>query len=81
MKCPLTGLAVAYAAGIWIGSLVGWSAMIGCVMAAILLTAFLFLQRTRFGLATLLAAVLVAGISGYREAVTISSPIDITRLL
>ena len=81
MKRPLTGLAVAYAAGIWIGSLVGWPAIILCVVAAALLAAFLFLQRTRFGFVTLLAAVLVAGISNYREVVTISSPHDITRLL
>jgi competence protein ComEC len=81
MKRPLTGLAVVYAAGIWIGSLVSWPAIIWCVVAAILLAAFLLLQKTRFGLMTLLAAVFVTGISGYRAAVTISSPIDITRLL
>ncbi len=81
MKRPLTGLAVAYAAGIWIGSLVSWPAMVLCAAAAALLAAFLFLQRTRFGLTTLLMALLVAGICSYREAVTISSPNDITRLL
>jgi competence protein ComEC len=80
MKRPLTGLAVAYATGIWIGSLVNWPAMVLCAAAA-LLAVFLFLQRTRFGLVALLAAVLVAGICSYREAVTISSPNDITRLL
>ena len=80
MKRPLTGLAVAYAAGIWIGSLVGWPPMVWCVVAAALLAAFLFLQHTRAGLVVLLAAVLVAGISSYREAVTISSPNDITHL-
>jgi competence protein ComEC len=81
MKRPLTGLAVAYAAGIWIGSLVNWPAMVLCAVAAALLAAFLFLQRTRFGLVALLLAVLVAGISSYREAVTIFSPNDVTRLL
>lgn len=81
MKRPLTGLAVAYAAGIWIGSRVGWPAMTACVVAAGLLAVFLFLQRTRWGLAALVAAVLVAGITRYREAATISSPNDITRLL
>jgi len=81
MKRPLTGLVVAYAAGIWIGSLAGWPAMILLAVAATLLAAFLFLQRTRWGLATLLAAVVVAGTGAYREAVTISSPYDITHLL
>jgi competence protein ComEC len=81
MKRPLTGLAVVYAVGIWIGSLVGGPAMTWCIAAATLLAAFLFLQRARLGLMTLLAAVLVMGITGYREAVTISSPRDITRLL
>jgi ComEC/Rec2-related protein len=81
LKRPLTGLAATYAAGVWIGSLLGGPAMMWCVIAAILLAVFLFLQRTRFGLMTLLAAVLVVGASRYRQAVTISSPIDITRLL
>jgi competence protein ComEC len=81
MKRPLTGLAVAYVAGIWIGSLVGWPAMVLCIAAATLLAAFLFLQRTRLGLVALLLAIFVAGISSYREAVTISSPNDITCLL
>jgi len=81
MKRPLTGLVGAYAAGIWIGSLTGWSAMILFAVAATLLAVFLFLQRTRFGLVTVLAAVGVAGAGAYRGAVTISSPNDITRLL
>src|ERR1017187_6644152 len=81
MKRPLTGLVVAYAAGIWIGSLIGWPAMILFAVATVLLAGFLFLRRTRFGLVTLLAAVVVAGTAAYREAVTISSPNDITRLL
>src|SRR6266404_8914346 len=81
MKRPLTGLVVAYAAGIWVGSLVGWPAMILFGVAAILLGVFLFLQQTRFGLVALFAAVAMAGTGAYREAVTISSPTDITRLL
>ena len=55
--------------------------MVWCVTAAALLAAFLYLQRTRLGLPALLTAVLVTGISRYRQAVTISSPNDITRLL
>ncbi|HXI84220.1 MAG TPA: DNA internalization-related competence protein ComEC/Rec2 [Verrucomicrobiae bacterium] len=81
MKRPLTGLVVAYAAGIWVGSLVAWPSVILFAVAAAFLAAFLFLQRTRFSLAVLLGAVLMAGACAYREAATISSPNDITRLL
>ncbi len=81
MKRPLTGLVVAYAAGIWVGSLVGWPSMILFAVAAAFLGAFLFLQRTRWGFVALLAAIVATGTGAYREAVTISSPNDITRLL
>ena len=81
MKRPLTGLMVAYVAGIWIGSLIGWPAMILFAVAAALLVIFLFLQRTHFGLVTLLAAIVLVGTGAYREAATISSLNDITRLL
>ena len=81
MKRPLMGLAVAYASGIWIGSLVSWPLVALIVSVAGLLAAFLFLHRTRFGLITLLTAVFATGILGYRQAATISPPNDITRLL
>lgn len=81
MKRPLAGLVVAYASGIWIGSLVAWPLMIPLAVAAGLLVIFLLLWRTRFGLVVLFGAVVVSGILGYRQAATISSPIDITRLL
>lgn len=81
MKRPLAGLVVAYASGIWIGSLVAWPPTILLAAAAGWLVIFLLLWRTRFGLVALFAAVLVSGILGYRQATTISSPIDITRLV
>lgn len=81
MKRPLTGLVVMYASGIWIGSLAGWPVATAFYLAAGLLAAFLLLHKTRFGLFALLATVFAAGILGYRQATTISSPNDITRLL
>ena len=81
LRRPLTGLAVAYVLGIWIGSLTSWPVMILCVVAAALLAVFLLLRQTRWSLPLLLAAVVVAGAAGYRRVVTISSPNDITRLL
>ena len=81
MKRPLTGLVVAYASGIWIGSLAGWPVMTAFYLVAGLLAAFLLLHRARFGLIALLAAVFAAGILDHRQATTISSPNDITRLL
>jgi len=81
MKRPLTGLVVAYALGIWIGSLVNWPALwLFCVVAG-LLSVFIILHRTQFGILVLLAAVYAAGILGYRHATTISPSIDITRLI
>jgi competence protein ComEC len=42
---------------------------------------FLFSRRTPFARVALFTAVFVLGIAGYRQATTISSPIDVTRLI
>jgi competence protein ComEC len=81
MKRPLAGLVVLYASGIWIGSLVSWALTPLFVASAACLLLFLMLQRTPLARIALYAAVLVFGIAGYRRATTISSPIDIARLL
>jgi competence protein ComEC len=81
MKRPLTGLVVLYASGIWIGSLVSWALTPLLVVSAGFLLLFLLLRRTSFARIPLFATVFVLGIAGYRQATTISSPIDITRLL
>jgi competence protein ComEC len=81
MKRPLAGLVVAYASGIWVGSLAAWPLTPLLLASAALLVLFLALRRTRFGLVALFAAVLVSGIFGYRQATVISSSIDVTRLL
>jgi competence protein ComEC len=81
MKRPLAGLVVAYAAGIWIGSLAAWPVMALFAATTVLLVAFLLLRETRFSLFVLIVAVLASGMLGYRRAVIISSPIDITRLI
>jgi competence protein ComEC len=81
MKRPLTGLVVMYASGIWIGSLTDWPAATLLYLVAGLLGVFLILNKTRFGVLALLAAVCAAGIFAYRQVSTISSPNDITRLI
>jgi competence protein ComEC len=81
MKRPLAGLVVAYASGIWVGSLAVWPLTPLLVLSAALLVFFFVLRRTRYGLVALFAAVLVSGLYSYRQATAISSPIDITRLL
>ncbi|MGO9244531.1 MAG: DNA internalization-related competence protein ComEC/Rec2 [Verrucomicrobiia bacterium] len=81
MKRPLTGLVVTYASGIWIGPLVGWALTPLLLTSAGCLILFLFLRRTPLARVTLFAAAFVLGIAGYRQATTISSPIDIVRLL
>jgi competence protein ComEC len=81
LKRPLAGLVVAYGAGIWIGSLAAWPVMGMFAATIVLIVAFLLLRKTRFSLLLLIAAVFASGILGYRRAVTISSPIDITRLI
>ncbi len=81
MKRPLAGLVVTYASGIWIGSLVALALTPLLVASAGCLILFLFVRRTPLARITLFAAVFVLGMAGYRQATTISSPIDITRLL
>ncbi|HUJ11289.1 MAG TPA: DNA internalization-related competence protein ComEC/Rec2 [Verrucomicrobiae bacterium] len=81
MKRPLTGLVLGYALGIGIGSLTDWPAATVFYWVAGLLVVFVFLNKTRFGISALLAAVCAAGIFADRQATTISSPIDITRLV
>jgi competence protein ComEC len=81
MKRPLTGLVVAFASGIWIGSLVNWPVPVVLYLAAGLLAGFLLVCRTRFAFAFFLASIFAVGVFAYRHAVTISSPTHITRLL
>ncbi len=81
MKRPLAGLVVTYASGIWIGSLVGWALTPLLLTSAGCLILFLFLRRTPLARIALFAAAFVLGIAGYRQATTISSPIDIARRL
>jgi competence protein ComEC len=81
MKRPLAGLVITYASGIWIGSLVSWPLTPLLAAAGGLLILFFILRGTHFARAALFAAVLVSGMAGYRQATTVSSPIDISRLL
>ena len=81
MKRPLTGIAVAYASGIWIGSWVAWPLMTLVLLAVGCLIGFLVLLRTRLGIFALFGAILVSGMCACRQAATISSPIEITRQL
>lgn len=81
MKRPLTGLAVMFALEIWLGSLVLWPWEVLSLIAAGVLVAFLFLCRTRFSLAPLMALVAVTGMLSYRHAKTTSSSDHITRLV
>lgn len=81
MKRPLTGLVVAYAAGIGLGSIINlpWLAL-GCA-AGVSLLAFLCLHRTRYSLHALMIAVLFAGMFAYRFSTTSRSPNDIVSLV
>jgi len=83
MKRPLAGLVVVYASGVWIGSLtpISWTLTFLILAAIGFLAVFWFSRGTRFGKVALFGAVLVLGIAGYRQTTTISSPIDIARLL
>ena len=81
MKRPLTGLAVVFASGIWLGSLASWRWEWLCCAAVGLLIAFLVLYRTRGSLPLLLGAVFVAGMFSYRQATTDFSPRHVTRLV
>ncbi|HVM60855.1 MAG TPA: ComEC/Rec2 family competence protein, partial [Verrucomicrobiae bacterium] len=88
MKRPLAGLVVLYASGIWIGRLVavgsgtaGGALTLPLLATVVCLALFWLSRETQFGRIALFGAVFVLGIAGYRQATTISSPIDITRLL
>jgi len=81
MKRPLAGLVVLYASGIWIESHAGWALTPLLVASAGCLLLFLLLRRTSFARMTLYTTAFVLGSVGYRQATTVSSPIDITRLL
>lgn len=77
MKRPLTGLVIAYAAGIWVGSLADWPVAWALAASAGLLALFLFWRRVP----VLLMAVGCAGLLSYRETISLSSPQDISRLI
>lgn len=77
MKRPAVGLVTLYAAGIWIGSQVSWSA--GVVLLGATLWLVLFAATRQ--LLLLLAAVFFAGILSYREAVSLRSPRHVERLI
>jgi competence protein ComEC len=81
MKRPLTGLAVAFASGIWLGSLAPLRLEWLCCGAVGLLAAFFVLYRTRSSLPALFGAVLVTGMLSYRQATTAFSPNHVTRLV
>jgi competence protein ComEC len=81
MKRPLTGLAIVYASGIWLGSVLDWPLWLLYFIVAGLLAVFVVLYRSRFSLPALLAVVLAAGALSYRQATTISSPQHIANLL
>ena len=81
MKRPLTGLVLAYASGIWIGSLVNWPVP-GLLMGATgWRVALAVLYRTRLLLAALVGFVFTAGIVAVRFELTATAPNDIGRLL
>ena len=81
MKRPLTGLAVVFASGIWLGASAAWRwEWLFCVAVG-LLAAVSVLYQTRGSLPLLLGAVLVAGMFSYRQATTIFSPCYVTRLV
>ncbi len=81
MKRPLTGLVVAYASGIWLGSWIEltWPVLLSGVIVA--LAVYFCLCRSRYSLAALLLAVPCAGMFAYRFSMTERSPIHISRLV
>jgi predicted membrane metal-binding protein len=81
MRRPLTGLVVAYAIGIWLGSLaeVSWPKLLGC--AAVWLLVFLVLGRRRYSVIPLLAAIVCAGMFAYQFSTTSRLTIAIDRLV
>ncbi len=81
MKRPLTGLAVLYAAGIWVGSTVPLPAELAMLGAAFLWIVFVALYRTRYSMAVLLALTFATGLFTYRHAESVRAPRDISRLI
>ncbi len=81
MKRPLTGLAVVFASGIWLESLLSlrWEWL--CCGVIGLLVAFFMAYRTRGSLPVLLGLVLVTGMFSYRQATTVFPPHYVTRLV
>lgn len=77
MKRPLTGLVVAYASGILVGSWCGWPLVWLCTGAVALVGAFFLFRRS----ALLWLALICAGMWAYRFSTTNSEPNHITRLL
>ena len=77
MKRPAVGLAIVFAAGIWLGAQVNWSPV--WLAGGTLL--FLLAWRIRPVALTILLAVACAGMFHYRQAVTNSAPDQISNLL
>src|SRR5436190_9570142 len=74
MKRPLMGLAIVYAAGIWLGSIVHGAVPVLMGVVAVSLVGFFTFRRIAF----LFCAVFVAGTLAYQFATTDSSSLDIT---
>ncbi len=81
MKRPLTGLAVIYAIGIWIGSLTNWPPSLLLVLWTALFVAFLLLHRTRWSLPVLFLTIFTTGAYAYRHATAVSPPNNISKLV
>jgi len=77
MKRPAVGLAIMFAAGIWLGAQVNWSPAWLAGGTLLLLLAW----RIRPVTMTILLAVACAGMLSYRQAVTNSAPYHISNLL
>jgi len=77
MKRPAVGLAIVFAAGIWLGAQVNWSPAWLAGGTLLLLLAW----RIRPVPMTILLAVACAGMLSYRQAVTNSAPHHISNLL
>lgn len=81
MKRPLTGLVVAFAAGILIGSWWDWPLTGLWIGALVALVGFVFTCRTRGSHLVLLTVVTLAGMWSYRFSVFNGSPQHLTRRL
>ena len=77
MKRPAVGLAIVFAAGIWLGAQIDWSPLWFAGAMILLLLAW----RIRLAVVTLLLAVACVGMFSYRLAVTNSAPDHISNLL